>query len=86
MIEAYFTALGFIGGLLYVLIWAKSWSDLKTFESIRHLIVGAIAGYIYCLLHSKYSFPDTIMAIVSGYFGVDFLSALFEKFKQKVST
>jgi hypothetical protein len=72
-----------LGAVLYVLVWAKSWQDLKTFESIRHLIISIPIGYIYSILVSNYSFPDLIMCMIAGYTGVDFIQALIERFKQK---
>ena len=80
----YFAFLGFIGALLYVLIWAKSWQDLKSFETMRHLVIGLITGYVYAILHSEYNFPNSVMAIVIGYFGPDIIQALFEKMVKKI--
>jgi len=78
----HFTFMGFLGGALYVLIWAKSFKDLKTYEAFRTLVVGAITGYIYAFLHGNYNFPDSIMAVVAGYFGVDFIEALMERLRK----
>jgi len=79
--EPYFMLMGFLGALLYVLIWAKRASDLKSFEALRHIVIGVIVGYIYSVLHSNYDFPNAIMSLVAGYFGVDFIQALVERFK-----
>jgi len=78
----HFIFMGFLGAVLYVLIWARSAKDLKSFESFRTLAVGAIVGYIYGLLHFNYSFPDLIMASVAGYFGVDFIEGVFERLRK----
>jgi uncharacterized membrane protein YeaQ/YmgE (transglycosylase-associated protein family) len=78
----HFVLLGLLGAIIYVLVWAKSWDDLKKFESIRHLILGPIIGYIYSILVNNYSYPDLIMTVVAGYFGVDFIEALVERFKK----
>lgn len=67
---------GLIGGILYILI-NKIWRKRK--EVCRRLIVSAISGYIYYLLHSSYSFPDSVMAIVFGYFSVDVIKKIFEE-------
>jgi hypothetical protein len=80
-----FAVQGLIGALIAVLLWSEKWSDLVKFESLRHLIVGSIAGYIYWLLHSTYDFPNMIMATVSGYFAKDFLESIFERLKKFMS-
>ncbi|MEM1710633.1 MAG: hypothetical protein QW820_07060 [Sulfolobales archaeon] len=85
MIWAYFTFLGFLGALAYVLFWSKSLEELKSFESIRHLAVGAIVGYLYSILHSEHGFPDSVMAFVAGWMGVDFISSLVERLKGRLS-
>jgi hypothetical protein len=38
-------------------------------------------GCIYYFLHSQCSFPNTVMRIIVGYFGKDFLEALFERLR-----
>jgi len=78
----HFVFMGFLGSILYVLIWAKSAKDLKSFECFRTLAVGTIVGYIYGLLHFNCSFPDLVMASVAGYFGVDFIEGLFERIRK----
>lgn len=81
----HFMLMGLIGALLYVLFWAKSWQDLKRFESVRHILCGILVGYVYSLLHSNYGFPDLVMGMVAGWMGVDFIQALIERFKSKQS-
>jgi len=82
MIESLrFAFLGLIGALLYVLIWSKTWEDLKTYESFRHLLIGVLSGYVYSIMHSEYNFPNSVMSIVVGYFGPDIIQAIFEKLK-----
>jgi len=78
----HFTFMGFLGATLYVLVWAKSFRDLKSYEAFRTLVVGAIVGYIYALLYGNYNFPDSIMAVVAGYFGVDFVEAIMERLRR----
>jgi len=78
----HFTFMGFLGAVLYVLIWAKKFRDLLTYEAFRSVVVGAIVGYIYAFLHGNYNFPDSIMAVVAGYFGVDFAEAIMERFRR----
>ncbi|MEM3964871.1 MAG: hypothetical protein QW584_04015 [Thermofilaceae archaeon] len=77
-----FVVLGAVGAILYILVWSKNFRDLVKYESFRHIAVGALAGYIYSILYSEYSFPDSVMATVVGYFGPDFVEALFEKLKK----
>jgi len=79
----YFSAMGFLGGLAYVLLMSEKWEDLKKFKMIRRLIIGAIAGIVYFFLWSDYNFPNTIMSFISGYFGCDFIETLVSRFKQR---
>jgi len=77
----HFVFMGFLGALLYVLLWAKKWGDLYSFEAVRHLAVGTIVGYIYSILYSEYNFPNLICTTIAGWFGTDFIQSLIEKFK-----
>jgi len=72
---------GFLGSLLATLMWSKSAKDLYSFEAVRNYVVGLIIGYVYSLLHSHYNFPNAVMSIVAGYFGKDFIEAVFERLK-----
>jgi len=78
----HFIFMGFLGSLLYVLVWSKSAKDLASYESCRTLVVGSIVGYLYGLLHFNYGFPDLVMASVAGYFGVDFIEGVFERLRK----
>ena len=80
----HFVLMGMLGGILYVLIWAKSIDDIVSFDSLRHIAISAIAGVIYMILHTEYGFQDSIMTIVAGYFGDDFIQALLERFMEKI--
>jgi len=65
---------GLLGGILWLFIhweWTKK-------AIAQHTVVSAIAGYLYCLLHSEYNFPNSVMTIVSGYFSTDFIKSVFE--------
>lgn len=77
-----FTIMGFLGGVTYSLLSAKSWEELKTFHYSRRMILGAIIGFLYNFLYSDYSFPNFIMSFVSGYMGTDFIAALIEKLRK----
>jgi len=79
----HFIGMGLLGALIYALCWSKSWGELKSFENVRHLVLGPIIGYLYSVLHANYSFPDLIMAAVAGYFGVDFVQSLFERLRPR---
>jgi hypothetical protein len=71
---------GFLGGLLYILCWSKTAKELKDYKNIKRLGIGAIIGYIYFFLHSDYNFPNSIMSLIAGYMGVDFIESLVERF------
>ena len=77
---------GALGAFLATLFWAESWGDLKKFESVRHILVGAIAGYIYSILYSEYNFPNLIVATIVGWMGKDALEAVLDRFKPKTRT
>jgi len=81
----YFAFMGLLGSILYIFIWSKSFDQLKSFESVRHLVVGVIVGYLYSILHSDYNFPNAVMSCVAGYFGVDFVQGLFERLKARLT-
>lgn len=82
--EISFAINGAIGAILSVLIWSKSWSDVRSFDSVRHIIVGALSGYVYSLLHTQHNFPDGLMAVVVGYFGSDLIEAIFSRLKERI--
>lgn len=72
---------GLIGAVLRELLEDKK----REKESIiKVLLVGAISGYIYYLLHTNYNFPDSLMSIVFGYFSYDLLPRLFKSFKSLI--
>jgi hypothetical protein len=72
-------ALGVLGALTYIIVWAERREDLRLEEVIRTLALGAIAGLIYFILREDYGFPDRLMTIVSGYFARDFIPAVLIK-------
>jgi len=75
----HFAFMGFLGALLYILVWARSVDDIKSFETARRLAIGTIAGYLYYYLHTQYNLPNLVMSAVAGYAGSDFIEAIFEK-------
>ena len=78
-----FMFLGLLGGVSYVIINSKGWSDLTTFSSCKRYALGLISGFIYDILYSEYSYPNFIMAFVSGYMGTSFIQGLADRFAEK---
>jgi len=70
---------GMIGAILNVLMWSKSFKDLKSFKSFKIIIIGALAGYIYWWAHSEYNIPNGLLCIMAGYTAEDFFEWLLEK-------
>ena len=71
-----FIVLGAIGGLAYILVNTNSLEEALQYKYMKHLVLGGIAGLMYYFLYANYSFPDGVMAIVSGYASADFIPAL----------
>jgi len=67
---------GFLGGLLWLLVKWK-WEKRAV---IQHTIVSMICGYIYYILHQEYNLPNSVATIVAGYFSVDFIQTLMDKY------
>jgi len=78
----YFVIMGAFGATLYVLVHAESWDDFKKFESLKHVLLGLFIGFFYNILHSEYSFPNTVMCIVAGYSGSGFIIWVMELLKK----
>lgn len=76
----YFMFMGLIGGFLYVITKADSFDDLTSFSSLQRLVLGPCSGFIYSLLYSEYNFPNSLMAIASGWLGTDFIITIMERF------
>jgi hypothetical protein len=74
-----FTILGAIGGLAYILVNTNSLGEALQYKYMKHLVLGGIAGLMYYFLYANYSFPDGVMAIVSGYASADFIPALSKR-------
>ena len=79
----WFIAMSVLGGLCFVLVSAKSWDDLKTFKSARHILISLIVGVLYHQLYSEHSFPNLVMSMVSGYWGPSFVQQIMERLKPK---
>jgi len=74
---------GFLGAFVHVLMWARNWRQILAFESVKALIIGCIAGYVYYFLHVSYNFPDSVIAIVVGYSAKDFFQWFTRYFSPK---
>jgi hypothetical protein len=72
---------GLLGGLTSALMWAKGWEDLKAFDFTRSIILGAIGGYVFYLMHSEWNIPNGVVSFVFGYSFKDFVEALVERVK-----
>ena len=76
-----FIVSGTLGGLASSLLWAESWEEFKSYESLRTLILGPIGGYLYYLAHTEWNIPNGVMAFVAGYAFKDFIEGLMNKLK-----
>jgi len=74
-----YVVMGVLGSILYILMWSKNLCDVKSFEALRHILIGGIVGFVYYYLHTDYNFPNGIMSLVAGYMGPDFVEALVER-------
>ena len=79
-----FIVLGAIGGLAYILVNTNSLEEALQYRYIKHIILGGIAGLIYYFLYANYSFPDGVMAIISGYASADFIPALARRLTKTI--
>ncbi len=77
-----FSLLGLIGGVTHVVVKAKSWEDLKKFSTFKRSLLGALCGFIYQFMYSEYDFPNSVMAVASGYLGIDFIKSIMERLQK----
>ena len=80
---AWFMFLGLLGGVTHAIINSKKWSDLTSFTSGKRYAIGVISGFIYNILYSDYSFPNSIMCWIAGYMGISFIEGVIERFAKK---
>ncbi len=78
-----FMFLGLLGGISYVIINSEGWSDLTSFSAFKRYALAIISGFIYDVLYSEYSYPNFIMAYVSGYMGTSFIQEIVDRFTEK---
>lgn len=81
---AFFVGFATFGALLFVLVHIKCWKEIKEFRYIRHLLLGPFIGFLYYCLYSEYNFPNTVMSIVSGYMGTEFIVWTIELLKKSL--
>jgi len=68
-----------IGAFLNVLMWSKSVEDIKSYEAVKTVLIGAVVGYIYWWGYQSHGFPDGMMSILVGYSSKDFIEWVMEK-------
>lgn len=78
----HFILMAMLGAFTAELVWAKGWKDLKSFECVRHVMVGAIVGFVYYFLHVQHGYPDMVVSYAMGWFGKDAIEGIVEKFRQ----
>ena len=76
----WFVFLGLLGGLTYIVMESESWNDLITYNAFKRYLLGAIVGFLYNILHSEYSYPNSMMCFVSGYAGTTFIESLSQRY------
>ena len=75
--------LGLLGGITHVIINSKNISDLTSFSACKRYVISIISGFLYNILYSDYSFPNSIMCWVAGYMGTSFIEGLVKRFTEK---
>ena len=79
----WFMFLGLLGGVTHVIINSNGWKELTSFNSGKRYVIGIIVGFIYNILYSDYSFPNSIMCWVAGYMGISFIEGIIDRFTEK---
>jgi len=74
----WYILMGLLGGLGYIVFYSVT----QRWKIFRHLFLAGMSGYVYFFLHSEYAFPDTVMAIVVGWFAPDFIQAVMNKYRK----
>lgn len=78
-----FVTMSLLGGFCFVLMDVKGWEDLKSFRSIRHLVISAIVGILYFNLYSAWDWPNSIMSFVCGWMGPSFIEHLIKRLSKE---
>jgi hypothetical protein len=84
MSMAMFIVSGLLGGVASALLWAKGWQDLKKYDAFRAVVLGAIGGYLYFLMHSEWNVPNGAVAFTFGYAFQDIVDGVAEKARQLI--
>jgi hypothetical protein len=82
MSMAMFIISGLLGGVASALLWAKGWGDLKKYDAFRAVVLGAIGGFLYYMVYSEWSLPDSVVAFVFGYSFKDVVEGVVERVRQ----
>ncbi|MGQ9780628.1 MAG: hypothetical protein ACUVQ8_00010 [Nitrososphaeria archaeon] len=59
-----FTLNCLLGGIVNTLLWCKKWSEVKSYDGLKGIILGGIGGYVFCWAYSEWSIPNGIAAFV----------------------
>ena len=70
-----------LGAFANVLLWAKSFKDITSYEGLRTLILGVIIGVVWYFMRVEHNVPDSVVSFVVGYAGKDAIDAIVQKFK-----
>jgi len=81
---AMFIVSGLLGGIASALLWAKGWEDVRKFEFVRAVILGAVGGFLYYLMHTEWSVPNGVVAFFFGYAFQDIAEAVLSKAKERL--
>ena len=81
MVILNFIIMGLLGGIAYVFLTAKEWSELYSFGAFRRYTLGLIMGYLYNYLHSDWNFPNATTSFAYGLCATFILEAIIEKVK-----
>jgi hypothetical protein len=79
-----FIVSGLLGGVASALLWAKKWEDVKRYEFARAIVLGAIGGFLYFLMHSEWNVPNGVVAFTFGYAFQDIVEGVAERVRQLV--
>jgi flagellar biosynthesis protein FliR len=69
----HFILLGAVGGALRLLLHTDTLMGALSYANSKWVLVGAISGLAYYFLYSDYNFPNSFMALVTGYAGADII-------------
>lgn len=79
----WFILLGLLGGFTFIVVNSEKFEELIAFYAFKRYLIGAIVGFLYRILYSEHSFPNSIMCFVAGYMGTTFIQGLIDRFKRE---